>query len=137
MMVFGTLGGGIVALEDQLVEDAVLGGPAFAAYRLNTTGKADINTNTAGLLDIPGQWWTAAPQAGIGSGYEVRATYVSGVVPSGAAQGVWLPLSTLRVWSISKDDPGSRIAVFTVEIRAVGGGVLDSATVTLQAIWEV
>lgn len=84
---------------------------------------------------VPGQWWPAAPVAGIGSGYEARMTVVSGVGEDPnqsfwyATDGVWRNIGTTNGFLGRFTWTGS---VIRVEIRPAGGGtVLASADFTM------
>lgn len=84
---------------------------------------------------VPGQWWPAAPVAGIGSGYEARMTVVSGVGEDPnqsfwyATDGVWRNMGTHSGYLGRFTWTGS---VIRVEIRAAGGvTVLASADFTM------
>lgn len=73
--------------------------------------------------------------SGVGSDYEVRFTVQSGSI-TGVTAGTWLVLSSTRSVSLSRSETGQSIATVLVELRTVGGAVLDSATITLSASVE-
>lgn len=65
------------------------------------------------------------PQNGM-SLYDVRATWLSGNVPTGSALSTWLPLSADRTWIWE----GSQTSRINVEIRLSStGSILDSAII--------
>lgn len=87
------------------------------------------------IFSVPGQWWPAAPVAGIGSGYEARMTVVSGVAEDPnqswyyATDGVWRNIGLTNGYLGRFTWTGS---VIRVEIRAAGGvTVLASADFTM------
>jgi hypothetical protein len=126
----GTIGGARVSITNQGVSDVQPSpNPAFAGYRLTSSGEAQTDTN-----DTP-SWtrvedWIRPTSAAPGS-YEVRATLNSGTLTSGTT-GSWLALSTTREWTVERTLNGISSANLTIEIRR-GTTVLDSATVTLTA----
>jgi hypothetical protein len=105
---------------------------AYAAYRLNSNGKAQSSTGIAGVFnDITGEWLGV----GAASQFECRATLNSGSLFSGTT-GSWLALSSTRTWECKYtiNSPGSSAANLTIEIRrATGGVVVASCTVDLLA----
>lgn len=77
-------------------------------------------------------YWSEAPQAGIGAGYQVRSL-ASGKVgvwdTEAAADDTWVTMSIDRTWSITSS--GVQSVSSTFEIRPIGGGsALDSETIS-------
>ncbi len=105
---------------------------ATASYALASDGDIDATAGTNTSVDR-GDW--ISPQINM-SAYEARATVTSGTLSSGT-EGTWLSLGTTRTWNVvhSGIGTGSTSCEFTLEIRRTSDGVvLDTATITLQAI---
>jgi hypothetical protein len=126
-------GGGSVILTDLTVSaSAASPSNASAAISLGTDGQMSRTIN-ASSVDIPGQWWNVAPQAGVGSLYEARFTETSGTVSSGTT-GSYLAISTIRSWSVTRSTLGTKTCTGTLEIRRIGTAtVLAAATITMSA----
>lgn len=123
----------LVTINDESVFDFQLGtGTAVAAYTLLSSG--DIR-QTQGVTNTDiGDWVTPKSAA---SNYECRATLVSGTLSSGTT-GSWLALTTNRSWSCERSSFGVTAATISLEIRKIGTTtVLDTATISLQAEWEL
>ena len=70
---------------------------------------------------------------GAASDYDVRATHISGTVPTGTF-GSWLNCGTTRSWSLSQGSLGTTTGSFTVELSQAGLATpIASATFTLTA----
>lgn len=69
--------------------------------------------------------------------YEIRATLVSGTSPTGAVLNTWLPLSTTRIWTVTRllgTGAGTTTGTINVQIRRASDlYVLGNANITLQA----
>jgi hypothetical protein len=81
--------------------------------------------------------WFAPTQAGIGSGYWVRAALVSGNTPSGDALNTWLALTGVRGWTLTAPAGGavqSRACTLQIQIAsdAAGANVVTSGTALLS-----
>ncbi len=114
----------LVPIINQTARHITTIGTAVASYSLLNTG---IVTAT-GRLDMA---WIN-PQTGM-SDFEVRATVTSGALSAGTV-GSWLPLSTNRIWSVSRATVGDNFAGIEVQIRRIGGTtVLTSAQINLEA----
>ena len=122
-------------------------GTATAIYRLSTDGiakeqkTATSNSDSLGpLTDLPGNdWWTAKPQAGIGSSYEVRATVAStsGTGTLTGTIGAWTTINPDQLWQLQ--DTGNNVErnstrTLTIEIGLAGQSTaIASASITLNA----
>jgi len=115
-----------LALSNQTLFTASGGlNPTTTTYEIRTTGKAFDGLGNL-LEDV------VLPSSSTAN-YEVRATFVSGTVPSGTF-GSWLRLNALRQWSLTATAGTNRTCTFTIEIRPVGGSTtIDSATIELTA----
>lgn len=105
---------------------------ATASYSLASDGDIDATAGTNTIVDR-GDW--ISPQINM-SAYEARVTVTSGALSSGT-EGSWLALSSTRTWTVvhSGVGTGSTSCVFTLEIRRASDGVvLDTATISMQAI---
>jgi hypothetical protein len=104
---------------------------AQAGFTLQSDGQytGDINTVSS---DVTGEWWSAAPLAGVGSLYQARFTETSGTVSSGTV-GTFISLAAGASWFVSRSTAGNKTCVGTLEIRPNGGSVLATATITMSA----
>lgn len=125
-------GGPRVAISDQTISHSVFdAGTAQAGYVVDSDGKAYRNVGGS-LGAIAGEWMLR----GVNSDYEVRATKVTGVNPSGSALGSWLPCTSDNDWFVTDTGGGGTTTscTLTIEIRDdVSLVVLDSASITLEA----
>ena len=107
-------------------------------YSLGPNGQANGGT-TYNVGDYPNQWLTPIT-AGVGAGYEVRFTRLTGlsygnVYLSGGSFGSWLSMSSSKtLYTMApitiEGDPEETIRV---EIRAVGNAtILATADITFQ-----
>ena len=72
-------------------------------------------------------WWSAAPEAGNGSDYNLRITNVSGETPQGITANQWTSLSSgLAIYIETSGSDQILTSQFTLEIQ-------DSTTLTVQA----
>jgi hypothetical protein len=101
-----------------------------------TTSVASITFNADGtytrLNGASGNWATPTT-GGVGAGYDIRWTNVSGTLTSGTA-GTWQNLSSARTYGRNRVGVGSATAVGTIEIRDASTlSVLTSCSTTLFA----
>jgi hypothetical protein len=114
---------------------SVVTGPtdASATYEVNSDGNI-YHTTTEGGRTLAEDWrdWDTGT-------YEVRATVTSGTLTSGTT-GTWIAVTTNPTWNLTNTGIGVSTAQFTLEFRAlhmgVSMGVVDTATITLQAVVE-
>lgn len=93
----------------------------ISGFKFNADGRVqDIDNNYV----TP--WWSEAPVTGIGNSYQIRATLVSGVTPSGPTLGLWHNMSGPNNWSVTRGSVGVDSSTLTIAIR-------DIATETIQA----
>jgi hypothetical protein len=103
-----------------------------AGYGILTDGNVRRVQN--GSLTTPATWITptfAAPGV-----FRARATQVSGAPLGGSALATYIAVSSSPVWTLTKAGSvsGTIQAVITVDIDNGAGVILDTATITLQAI---
>lgn len=74
--------------------------------------------------------------SGVASDYEVRMTYVSGIVFAGEALGTWLPMTSDRQWRLSHSGTeGNSQGTGLIECRlATTHEVVSSASITINAV---
>jgi hypothetical protein len=103
-----------------------------------TTAVASLTMQSDGGVSGQGQtvsvsdWWTAAPDTGIGADYQVLATVSSGDTPSGSL-GSYVSLSTARSWALTSSG-GVKQCELDMSIRdATTLQVKGNATWTLYA----
>lgn len=102
-------------------------GPANAAITFAADG---TYTSTDGTTN--GNWF-APTTGGVGSGYEIRWTVVSGTLTTGTT-GTWQSLSSPITYGRNRVALGFVTAVGTVEIRDASTlAVLATSTATLEA----
>lgn len=70
---------------------------ATAGWRFNSDGTVDRRTDTGWTLAV--HLWHSPLQAGIGNGYQLRATVVGGSTPDTGTYGAWLSLSASRTFT--------------------------------------
>lgn len=116
----------------------------YEQFTPNQSAIARINYNSTGTVtdtgsaDIPSSftptnWFRNAPNTGIGSSYEIRASNLTGNTPTGTFN-TWLALSATRSWTLTRPAQGTSTCSFTVEIRDTATStVQDSGTITLTA----
>lgn len=98
----------------------ILASGLIAAQATSTNNGLTINGVTDGT-----NWVTPTSAA---SNYEVRATKVSGVNPSGLLN-TWLPCTSDRYWTLLLVGGGQESCVLTIEIRDTATGTIrDTAT---------
>lgn len=121
-------GGAGVSISNRTISDSGTGsGTITAGYKLDNDGSAyKVLTGSTTALE---QWL----DAGAAGDYEVRATRISGSIPSGTLNA-WESLSADRTWSLSATAEQSKTCKLNIEIRDVATAtVIDSATITLSA----
>jgi len=108
-------------------------GAQTASIIFKNTGQLSRSTTGIGESDISGEWMDPVGGATPGD-YEVRGQLQSGTTPSGPALGStsWHNLGTTRTWSVSSSG-GLVEAVVRFDIRPVGGSILATGDITLQA----
>ena len=88
-----------------------------------------------------GKAWITPQGAASGDNYEIFCTLNSsggnGLDGNSDATGSWLALTSDRKWQCSRLIVGTDTANITIQIRKVGGSVLDSATHVLTSTVEV
>lgn len=102
---------------------------ATSTASLNTDGTVDIN----GSLDDRN--WYDPTTVGIGSSYWVRATLLTGDMPSGSALNTWLQLNSVRSWSLTTTGTAvvrTKLCQLKLEFAADSGGALIVGTDTLE-----
>lgn len=131
LQMLATSGGSRISLADAGNVDALNVDPADATATISLENDGDIvETNNGNAIDL-GDW--IAPKVGI-SGYDVKATLLSGTLTSGTT-GSNLNLGTTRSWSRAQTSVGSSSAQIRLDITRAGTTtpVLATATITLSA----
>lgn len=106
----------------------------IANYGIKSNGKiyAIGNSSTSGLFygtTHDTNWVTPTTAA---SGYEVRATLVSGNTPIGPALNTWLACTSDRIWYLDLTGFGQYSCTLTIDIRDTATSTIrDTATITL------
>jgi hypothetical protein len=113
---------GTVEVSDGTIADYQVGSAATASLAINSDGTLTDNAYSS-YADT--QWWSAAPDAGIGSNYEARITNITGPTPTGWVSGTWYSLSAGKTISVGRFITGVTTVSLTLEIR-------DTATSTTQ-----
>lgn len=122
MIFFGDFGGLNVGISPQTIFAIGFSpGAATASYSLLSNGQI-VQSNTG-----PNGFWIN-PQVGMSS-YEARATVNAGTLTSGTV-GSWVNLGADQTWELTSSAPFAQ-ALFTLQIRPVGGSVVSSASITL------
>jgi hypothetical protein len=102
---------------------------------LNLNSDGTISTSTSGGIDhgdsVGTKWYGSAPSAGIGSGWWVNVTVLSGTLTTGAAG--WQQLNATRTWTKQV----SALGAATVQLRfdfatSSGGATVATGTVNLS-----
>lgn len=114
---------------------------SYSGLKFARDGKVYRNVTTSSASWTYYQDWISIPEVTAGDGYEIRATYSSGVTnpPNSlnAGLGAWLPLSTDRAWENVDGVKLGGIEVtttLTIEIRPSSGAVEGSANYTISAL---
>jgi hypothetical protein len=114
--------------------------PTYAGLTITATGTGAITSSIT--LDSNGQWsssdgqlgtWYGSTLAGVGAGYEVRATVSGGSGVTNPA-ATFVALSAARTIQYSSTGTGNRSVL--IEIRPVGKAVESTGTVILQNILD-
>lgn len=106
----------------------------IANYGIKSNGKiyAIGNSSTSGLFygtTHDTNWVTPTTAA---SGYEVRATLVTGNTPIGPALNTWHACTSDRIWYLDLTGFGQYSCTLTIDIRDTATSTIrDTATVTL------
>ena len=99
------------------------GDTAFAEYRFLTNGTLTYGDN--GTFSGSMGNWTTPTTTGIGSSYWIRFTQTASSGTStetGSTRGVWLQLSSDRIYGLERTATGLGYRVYTVEISSDSGG---------------
>lgn len=112
-------------------------GSITVGARFDTDGGLTEADNVNGDTAVPEEWWTAEPDPGIGSSYEVRALSAGKTGAwdaSAAADDVWITISANRTWSNTATVTDIRTTVATFEVGLDGvESALDSAQISVTA----
>ena len=104
-------------------------GNSEAGYRLNSSGHAEVNTNSGAYSNY--ETWLIA---GANTDFECRATLTAGDALSTGTTGTWLGLSGTRTWTRSSTLTTFHSSTLLIEIRRVSDSiVITSATIYLEA----
>lgn len=112
-----------------------------AGWKFGRDGKLYRNQSPSSVNWVYYSDWISAPTSTIGDGYEIRATYVSGLMnpPNSLNSGVgsWLGLSTDQAWenvdNLLTGNTASDTRL-TVEIRPTSGAIEGSGSYYLYAL---
>lgn len=119
----GTL---VVALNNRIVTNI----NALAGITLSPSGWLTVISQSGAVISET-DWATPRAQTN-GTGYEAKATIVSGYINQGDATGEWLPLTDILGWGVQ--EAGSTVTgTFTLEIRPNGGDAVATATITVTS----
>lgn len=101
---------------------------AFATYKLRTDGMVETDRSVAGTSVI-GQWIEDVTEV---DSFEVRATFLAGLVPSGSPFGSWLDLASERFWTLANSTYATW-STFRLDIRDKASlQVRGTANITLS-----
>lgn len=131
-------GPGVSITDQTITQVGDTGARSVAGIGYTAAGSVTSRQGGPGAITTIGTWLVY----GAASDYEIRATVLSGITPQIVFSDVvdaWLSLSVDRAWNLRDNDsaPGGVSSVLLIEIRAAGGAVIDSATITLSATYEV
>lgn len=127
---YGASAGGSVVLPnisdlDEQVE------PDTATASITIFRNGNYGTRNSGN----GDWWSAAPETGIGDDYEFFVSVTTGNTPSGFIDN-WVGITSNRTWQLETSS-GALSCTLAVSVRdATTQTVVDTATWTLQALSE-
>jgi hypothetical protein len=135
---------GVVTVSGESIAEISAVATTTAGIRVGTDGFITERRGGSYFSIDTGTDWII-PHTSASSLYECRITSVSFTVGSGwlvqaAADDIWIDLSANREWSVQDTNSGAagrKVVSFTLEIRLNGGAVLDSASYTLEADYEV
>jgi hypothetical protein len=121
-----------VSISNKTGSSLVAGGPATAGYRLNSSGTAEATSVTAGnaYVAISLEWLVY----GSAGDYESFMHQDSGDALTSGTMDTWQVLSSTRTWTLVGS--GSDLAAScTLQIRRASDSVvLDTATITFEAL---
>ena len=125
---------GMVVMTGFASNHTDIGSVCWGGVRFNNDGsQSDRGPGAVTYTQAdPGEWWSAEPEADIGSSYDVRAlSGGSGTWSvSAAADNTWIQMDVDRLWAVSviaKNSPDVNSASRTFEVRDTGSGsALDS-----------
>jgi len=111
----------------------------YAGVRINTDGTIDkrgFKSGTYSQIDSGTDW--IIPNGDANEYFEVYCQVNSesgaGLASSASLEGVWLPLTSNRLWYVAKSGAdGTDTANITISIRYNGGATIDSAVYALSA----
>ena len=104
---------------------------AQAVIRVDSDGK--LYRTNGGTSVIYYSDWVSSLTEFTNSDYEVRASYVSGIVPVGTLN-TWQPISSDRQWSLNRTANGVSTSVIDITIREIANSAnFDTFRVTLTA----
>lgn len=128
---FGGGSGVVTPLPTIDIADIVPLRSLTASVAASWASDGSIQQNVHGVSTPAGDWFRPNA-AGIGSSYWIRATLVSGDVPTSGTMGAWLALSAVRAWGLSVTN-GIKTSQLLIEIAADAGGaaVVTSGTLTM------
>lgn len=105
-------------------------GTAFADLIFYPDGTIEASTNTG---TVSAGSWATPTNAGNGANYWIRFTETSSystTTVTGSTRGVWLQLSTSRLYGVSRGIIGAGGRYYTVEIASDSAGATIVATAT-------
>lgn len=126
---------GIVSITSSSASDSNPGLFTRAGWTFNPDGTISAEGDT---IDAPGglTWFTGAPSANIGAGYQIRRTDAGNYEDNEANQNVWVTLDVPREWAkfaagaASPTNEGENLAI---EIReGTSGAAEDSAIFSIS-----
>lgn len=109
---------------------------AFAEYRFQTDGTITYGNNSTFSGSMGN--WASPTTTGIGSSYWVRFTETASDGDStviGSARGVWIQMSSARIFGLEKTTGGLAYRVYTIQIATDSGGSNIVATKTGATIY--
>lgn len=109
--------------------------PALAACRFTYQSTGNLLGPSSVSPAIETSEWLRNQGVGAGTGWEIRADFVSGdPLTAGDPANVWLALSSTRFWEVSTISPIGVQTVLDIRIRRVGSSVDTGVTrATLNA----
>lgn len=138
MMMFGGKGAGVNnPIPDINLYAYFYGGIPSVSVTVKADGSIAVSgiDQDGGAGSTSGGGWYSPTTAGIGSGYWVRMTLLSGTAPgTSPGLGTWLQLSSDRQWGWSRASNGSTTATVKIEIATDSGGTNIVATESSIAV---
>ena len=108
------------------------GNTAYAEYIFNSNGTIQQGTSDSGIQSV-GNWATPTT-TGIGSSYWIRFTQTgssgAGQTEYGSPRGVWVQMSSVLYFGVSRTANGGGYIQYTVQIASDSGGSNIVATKT-------